>query len=282
MSTIMAQEPVISPQQTMPPHVIPMQAPLPVAIGPQGAPSAVCININYPSVGGNIPYSPVYAYPQSPIYNAQYNNAQYNTNQYNNPYPYAQQQPVYIPVSQTSQGSSSVETTKSTTTSKIETDTTKKMKEKEVVKLTNTYLKTLENYLDSPDERTRLMGTKELLARFKEDKTRKYDIALNNLLTKALQDPSPEVRLMALTTLHPSVGYAGGNKYTVMVLQAIQQGSFTPGGKLQTKVDNTEDALMASEILLAMAGDKVKIMVEDDDKQEHKLTHEKKTETLLT
>lgn len=114
--------------------------------------------------------------------------------------------------------------------------------EKKVV-LTDDYIKSLENYLNNENPKVRMMGAKEVMARFKEDKSRKNDIALTALLNKALQDPSASVRFMALTTL--DVGYATGNEESINILKQIQQKSGEQYG---------EDALLASQILLKSSG----------------------------
>lgn len=114
--------------------------------------------------------------------------------------------------------------------------------EKKVV-LTDDYIKSLENYLNNENPKVRMMGAKEVMARFKEDKSRKNDIGLTALLNKALQDPSASVRFMALTTL--DVGYATGNEESINILKQIQQKSGEQYG---------EDALLASQILLKSSG----------------------------
>ena len=59
-------------------------------------------------------------------------------------------------------------------------ETTKQEKRK-IVQLTDDYIKTLENYLNSQDKEVRLMGAKEVVARLMEDESRKDDKALNAL-----------------------------------------------------------------------------------------------------
>lgn len=124
------------------------------------------------------------------------------------------------------------------------TDDTKKNAEpkKNVTPLTDEYIKTLENYLNSQDNKIRLVGAKELLERFKEDETRKDDAALTALLNKMLQDPSETVKFVGLTTL--DAGYATGNNETAQILS-----------KMQTEASNYgEDAVLASRVLLKMSG----------------------------
>lgn len=118
-----------------------------------------------------------------------------------------------------------------------------------IVQLTDEYIKTLENYLNNQNPKVREMGMKELLERFKEHKSRKNDIALTNLLNKALQDGSKSVRFLALAAL--DAGYAQGDELTTKILEKMQSSKEVFG----------EDAMMASEILLQKAGNKVEIEV---------------------
>jgi len=104
------------------------------------------------------------------------------------------------------------------------------------------YIKTLENYLNNSNTEVRLMGAKEILKRFKEDKSRTKDQALTNLLNKALQDQSQSVRMIALGTL--SAGYTAGDDFTIQVLKNMQK----------SKDGYNQDALTASDILLKLSG----------------------------
>jgi len=120
---------------------------------------------------------------------------------------------------------------------------TEKAKEnKPKVNLTDDYIKTLENYLNSQDKKIRLMGAKELLDRFKEDETRKEDPALTALLNKTIQDPAETVKFVGLTAL--DAGYATGNNETAQILTQMQSSTSSYG----------EDATLASKILLKMSG----------------------------
>ena len=122
-----------------------------------------------------------------------------------------------------------------------------------IVQLTDDYIKTLENYLNNPNVKIREMGVKELMARFKEHKSRVNDVALTNLLNKALQDASKAVRFVAMATL--DAGYAEGNMLTREILQKMQSSKEVFG----------EDALFASEILLKSAGNKIEVDVPGAD-----------------
>ena len=73
----------------------------------------------------------------------------------------------------------------------------KNSKQKRVVVLTDEYIKSLENYLNNPNDEIRLMASKEILMRLDEDKDRYNDAALNALLNKMLQDPSKLIRVEA-------------------------------------------------------------------------------------
>ena len=117
----------------------------------------------------------------------------------------------------------------------------KNTKEQKIVALTDEYIKSLESYLDNPDDEMRLMASKEILTRLDEDKNRYDDAALNALLNKMLQDPSKLVRISALSAFASQL--ACGNDYTVQLLQQIQS---DPNG-------DKEDALQASDILLKMS-----------------------------
>ncbi|MBQ7287473.1 MAG: hypothetical protein IJW73_06920 [Candidatus Gastranaerophilales bacterium] len=116
-------------------------------------------------------------------------------------------------------------------------------KTKKVTPLTDDYIKSLENYLNNENPKIRLIGAKEVMERFKEDENRKDNPSLMALLNKTLRDTSPAVRFLGLTTLQ--LGYAVGNNETVTILQEIQS---------QNKDKIGEDSLLASEILLLMAG----------------------------
>ena len=123
----------------------------------------------------------------------------------------------------------------------------KNSKETKIVALTDEYIKSLENYLNNPNDELRLMASKEILTRLDEDKDRYNDAALNALLNKMLQDPSKTVRVAALSAFASQL--ASGNDYTVKLLRDIQA---NPNS-------DKEDVLQAADILLKMsAGVEVK------------------------
>ena len=118
----------------------------------------------------------------------------------------------------------------------------KNSKQKRVVALTDEYIKSLENYLNNPNDEIRLMASKEILMRLDEDKDRYNDAALNALLNKMLQDPSKLIRVAALSAFASQL--ASGNDFTVELLHNIQA---NPSA-------DKEDVLQASDILLKMSG----------------------------
>lgn len=118
----------------------------------------------------------------------------------------------------------------------------KKTEKRDIVKLTDDYIKNLENYLNSQNSQVRLMGAKEVLARVQEDESRKDDPALTALTNKMLQDPSQPIKFIALALLESRA--VVGNDTTVKILKYMQQ----------QKTGYGEDALKASNILLKMSG----------------------------
>lgn len=150
--------------------------------------------------------------------------------------------------------------TTNTTTNTTENKTTdKKTEKREIVQLTDDYIRNLENYLNSQDKEVRLMGAKEVFARLDEDHSRKDDKALNALINKMLQDPSTPVRVMALSALESRI--VTGDDFTVNVLQQMQNSQSGYG----------QDAMQASNVLLKMSGQTVE--------KEFEVKNTKKTET---
>lgn len=142
----------------------------------------------------------------------------------------------------------------------------KKTEKREIVQLTDDYIRNLENYLNSQDKEVRMMGAKEVLARLEEDHSRKDDKALNALINKMLQDPSTPIRVMALSALDSRI--VTGDDFTVNVLKQIQNSDTGYG----------QDAMQATNVLLKMSGQKVEkeFEVKDSDK---KKTETKKSES---
>ena len=137
----------------------------------------------------------------------------------------------------------------------------KKTEKREIVTLTDSYIKTLEEHLSSQNKQIRLMGAKEVLARLQEDDSRKNDTALNALINKMLQDPYQSVKFIAMAALESRV--VTGNSLTAKLLTNMQQ------QKTSSKTEDAhknEDALKASKILLKMSGTTIQKEFEVKDK----------------
>lgn len=118
----------------------------------------------------------------------------------------------------------------------------KKTEKRSIVELTDDYIKTLENYLNSQDAEVRLMGAKEVVNRLTEDDSRKDDPALTALVNKMLQDPSSAIRATALSLIDSRT--VSGDDYTVNLLKKMQNSQDGFG----------QDAIQATSALLKMAG----------------------------
>lgn len=146
-------------------------------------------------------------------------------------------------------------TTNNTTNVNSQNDDGKKKTEKrKIVQLTDDYIRNLESYLNSQDKGVRLSAAKEVYARLEEDDSRHDDKALTALINKMLQDPSEEIRILALSALDSRI--CKGDDYTVGVLQNIQKNT---GGYGQDAVD-------ATQVLLKMSGKQVEKEFEVKDK----------------
>ena len=219
-------------------------------VQPMPSCGAVSINIMNPTVGyPMMPQNGVYyQYPQASYYSNQPQMMQYPMNYNNNiaatnPLNAVSNQPQTPPPAPVNNSGQTAQKTSE------ENKTDKKEEPKQKVVLTDDYIMSLENYLNSQDSKVRLMAAKELLERFKEDPQRKNDAALSALLNKVLQDPNSAVKFLGLTTL--DAGYAKGDMETVNILKNIQATAQNDGG---------EDSLLASQILLKLsAGDKVPV-----------------------
>ena len=132
---------------------------------------------------------------------------------------------------------------KNTENTKAENKTSNKdEKHKVIIPLTDEYIKSLENYLNSDNSKIRLTGIKNVIDRFKEDEDRRDNPSPVPLLNKALQDSSPSVRFLALTALQ--LDYTKGDNITVQILKNMVENS---------KENYGEDAILASEALLKIA-----------------------------
>lgn len=105
----------------------------------------------------------------------------------------------------------------------------KNQKTKNIVALTDDYIKNLENYLRSPNKDLKVYAIKEVANRFAEDEKRRTNPSLNALLNLALQAKEPQVRFLALALL--TSGAAGGNDITVQILNNMQQSSAYQGAE---------------------------------------------------
>lgn len=206
--------------------------------------SGVNIQIFNPAV--NTPGSCTTA-PATNTYN---NIPAYPANYYTNNYS-APKQPVTNPVP--------VATTPATATATATAKTPEKKTEKrDVVELTDSYIKNLESYLNNQNTDIRVQGGNEVISRLKEDDSRKSDPALNALVNKMLQDPSQKVRVEGMSALQS--GLANGNDETVQILKNMQQKQTSYG----------EDSLDASNLLLKMAGNSNKSQKEFEVKDKPK------------
>ncbi len=132
----------------------------------------------------------------------------------------------------------------------------KPQKTKNVVELTDDYIKTLESYLRSNDKSVRKMGIRDLINRFEEDKSRYDDPALTALLNIALQDSDPANRLLAISPI--AAASAHGDENTVALLQNL-----TKSDKLYG-----QEAEMAAEALLKSSQNKTEAPDDSVEKAE--------------
>lgn len=147
--------------------------------------------------------------------------------------------------------------------SETETKDDKKTEKKKIVQLTDDYIRNLENYLNSQEKDIRLSAAKEVYSRLEEDTSRKDDKALTALINKMLQDPSEEIRVLAMAALQGRI--VTGDDFTVNVLTRMQN----------DKAHYGMDAVDASKILLQMSGQQVEKEVPITEKSAKK----EKTET---
>lgn len=149
----------------------------------------------------------------------------------------------------------------------------KKKEKREVVKLTDNYIKNLEMYLNNQNKQIRLTGAKEVLARLQEDESRKNDPALNALVNKMLQDPYQPVKFIAMAALESRS--ANGDATTVGLLRNMQQSMPANGVNSINRKNafNSEDSLKASNILLKMSGPTME--KEFEVKNDYKKSHHK-------
>ncbi len=217
---------------------------------PYNGSGTINIHINNPtaSVGGGMPPGtpympypampyPYYCYPPN-YYLGNLNNG--GINQTTN---------VNVPPGQqgANNGSNGTNISNETNKSTETTNNSKEKKERNIVVLTDNYVKNLENYLRSNNTSIRQTAVKELLMRFKEDKSRIANPSLTALLNLALQDVNASVRAVAMSIIQ--TGYAKGDAMTEKILQNIQS----------TKKAYSADAFQAADCLLQMSKTKVKV-----------------------
>ena len=121
-------------------------------------------------------------------------------------------------------------------------------KTKNVVKLTDQYIKSLESFLRSHDTEVRKQGIQDLIKRFEEDEERYENPSLTALLNIALQDSDVHNRMLA-TSLVASGG-AHGDSNTVQLLKNL-----TTSDKMYG-----QEAEMASKALLNTTHEREKII----------------------
>ncbi|MDD3593399.1 MAG: hypothetical protein PHX18_02110 [Candidatus Gastranaerophilales bacterium] len=174
---------------------------------PYNGSGTINIHINNPSANvapaGMPVYNPyAYAYPP-----ASYPGFAYPPNYYisNNNVPQNTQPPVTI-------GSTPVAAAPAATADN---------KKREVVVLTDNYIKTLEQCLKNNNAEVRKDAAANLLKRFKEDKSRASDPALTALLNIALQDQNQAVKSLAMAAVQ--TGYAKGDNLTKQILGNIEK-----------------------------------------------------------
>ena len=127
-------------------------------------------------------------------------------------------------------------------------------KPKRIMVITDDYIKTLEQWLNSQEETQREAAAKQIFQRLQEDKRRYDNPALNALVNKMLQDPSHQVKSYALLALNSRL--VKGDELTKNLLQNIAQDKSYFG----------MDAKQAESILLQMSADS-KLVYERADKK---------------
>ena len=126
---------------------------------------------------------------------------------------------------------------------------------KDIVLLTDEYIKTLENYLRNDNPDIKLMGAKELMNRFKEDSSRKNDPALTALLNLTLQSKYSNVKMIGMAILQN--GWAQGDAMTQQLLAQVQKSNTGYG----------LDALDAAKAALKSAGQTAQVVDPNPPKQ---------------
>ncbi len=128
-------------------------------------------------------------------------------------------------------------------------------KTKNVVKLTDDYIKTLESFLRSQDTTIRKQGVLDLVKRFEEDDSRYDNESLTALLNIALQDPDVHNRMIALSVI--ASGNAHGDNNTIQLLNNL-----TASDKMYG-----QEAKMATNAILKTSQIREKIVDNSPEKQ---------------
>ncbi len=118
----------------------------------------------------------------------------------------------------------------------VNAEDTKEKKKKNVVELTDTYIKTLENYLKNPDKSIRKNGIVDLIKRFQEDSTRHNDPALTALLNISLKDPDPANRMLSMSAIAGEL--ASGDETTIRLLENLQKSDKMYGQEAKMAADS--------------------------------------------
>lgn len=146
---------------------------------------------------------------------------------------------------------------------KLNDTKTEEKPKKDIVLLTDDYIRTLENYIRNDNPDIKMMGAKELMKRFREDESRKGDPALTALLNLCLQSKYSNVKMIATGILEN--GWAQGDALTQQLLGQIQQ----------TKTGYGLDALDAASAALKSAGQTIKVVDNNPPKPKTEKTEKK-------
>ncbi|MCD7878418.1 MAG: hypothetical protein LUG16_00620 [Candidatus Gastranaerophilales bacterium] len=179
-----------------------------------------------------IPSNSIYQYPQTSIYDSTKQGASgvniyiYNpTGQSQNCSGQTPQVCVTQPVNANSTASQPLETTPIANTPLTQNTTNSNNqyngKTKQIVKLTDDYIQSLENALQDKDKSVRQAAIGDIIKRFEEEPSRFQNPSLTALLNIALQDSDASNRIMAMSPL--ATGSAKGDENTKLLLQNMQQ-----------------------------------------------------------
>ena len=145
------------------------------------------------------------------------------------------------------------------------TSSKKDVKTKNIVKLTNDYIMTLESFLRSKDDTVRKQAIQDLVRRFEEENTRYENPSLTALLNIALQDSDVHNRMMAESVV--AAGAAHGDENTILLLRELVKSDEMYG----------QEAKLASNALLNTS--QTRENVENNDIQNETQNEEQGNET---